>query len=38
MNVRKSERLNRKVLEITLEADKGVKMNIEDKDVAKQQG
>ena len=35
MNVRRSEKLNRKVLEITLETDKGVKLNIEDKDVAK---
>ena len=35
MNVRKSERLNRKVLEITLEVERGTKMNIEDQDVAK---
>ena len=35
LNVRKSERLNRKVLEVTLETDKGIKLEIDDKDVAK---
>ena len=35
LNIQRSERLNRKVLEITLETDKGAKLDIEDKDVAK---
>ena len=35
LNLRKSERLKRKVLEVTLETEKGVNLNIEDKDIAK---
>ena len=35
LNVKKSERLKRKVLEVTLETEKDVVLKIEDKDVAK---